>query len=170
MARRRTPLLLLLGVTGTRAADRLREHRQPAARARGDRAPTRWQSGCRLGATRMQLVTPAPRSNRVCSRSSAARAGLLVARWTRRFHCIRPSATNAAATSCPRRSDSNVLLFAAAADGRHWRCCSASSPRLHSTRPDLASTLKGAGRATVRRAISCRDSARRWRRLRSRCR
>ena len=43
----RTPLLLLLGVTGARPADRLRQHRQPAAGARRRRAPARWRSGCR---------------------------------------------------------------------------------------------------------------------------
>ena len=43
-----------------RAADRLREHRQPPARARASRGSARWRSAPRSGASRARLVTQTP--------------------------------------------------------------------------------------------------------------
>ena len=58
---------------GARAADRVREHRQPAARARGVARATRWPSGCRSARAAEQLVTQLLDRIVCCSRSSAAR-------------------------------------------------------------------------------------------------
>ena len=43
----RTPLILLFVDRRDRPADRLRQHRQPAARARAPAARPRWRCGCR---------------------------------------------------------------------------------------------------------------------------
>ena len=123
-----------------RAADRLREHREPAARALRRRARARWRSVCRSARAAARLIAAA------ADRVAPARALRRPRRPVRRAldaaadhrRCCRPRWRRRCRSHSARRC-----------------CCSPPSltlgtgllfglfPALHSTRPDLVSTLKG---------------------------
>ena len=137
---RETPLTLLLGVTGARAAHRLREHRQPAARAR--RGARRRDGGAPVD-RREPRAADRPAAHRVAAARgrSAALAGLLVARWTLRPD--RLAAAGRGGRDAAGRSSTRRAALRRRADARHRACSSASSRRSTARGPIWCSTLKG---------------------------
>ena len=127
----RTPLLLLFAVTGIRAADRVRQHRQPAAGARRGTRDARWRAAvarresppAHRPATRRIVPARAHRRHREPARRAVdaqRHFGVVAARRQRH------AALHAAAGS-------------AAVRGRRWPsapgCCSACSRRCTARAP-----------------------------------
>ncbi len=134
----RTPLLLLLGVTGLVlliACANIANLLLARAASRANEMAIRLS----IGASRMQLVTQLLVESCLLAVLGGA-AGLLVARWTVDF--IASILPDEPAATMPATLDNNVLLFAGlltVGTGVLFGLF----PALHSTRPDLASTLKG---------------------------
>ena len=160
----RTPLLLLLGVTALVlliACANIANLLLARAAGRASEMAIRLS----LGASRLQLISQLLVESCLLAVLGGA-AGLLVARWTIDF--IASVLPSQAAATMPSAIDTTVLLFAAALTlGTGFLF--GLFPALHSTRPDLVSTLKGqAGSRRGRGRPS--GSERHSPRLRSRCR
>jgi predicted permease len=134
----RTPLLLLLGVTALvllTACANIANLLLARAAARASEMAIRLS----IGASRLQLVSQLLVESCLLALLGGI-AGMLVARWTVDF--IASILPDEAAATMPSALDSTVLLFAAlltVGTGVLFGLF----PALHSTRPDLASTLKG---------------------------
>ena len=137
-AEARTPLLLLLGVTALVlliACANIANLLLARAAGRANEMAIRLS----LGASRLQLVSQLLLESCLLALLGGA-AGMLVARWTIDF--ISSILPNDAAATLPLSIDPTVLLFAAAltiGTGLLFGLF----PAIHSTRPDLVSTLKG---------------------------
>ena len=149
-----------------RAADRLREHREPAAGARRRRAPARWRSGCRS-------ARAADSWSRQLLGESCLLAvfgglgGLLVAQWTLNLMAALLPAQAADTVALTHRSDRDAVRRGAG--DRHRPAVRAvPGAAQHAAGSDLVARRD---RAVSRPARGRRRaSARRWRRRRSRCR
>ena len=151
MAEARTPLRLLMGVTGLVlliACANIANLLLARSAARASEMAIRLS----IGASRRQLDRSAARRNRACWPSSAALAGMVVAQWT--LNAIFAMLPAEAASTLQPSIDGSVIAFAAVltiATGLLFGLF----PALHSTRPDLLSTLKGqAGQPSGARAAS----------------
>ena len=144
----RTPLLLLLGVTALVlliACANIANLLLARAAGRSSEMAIRLS----IGASRMQLVTQLLVESCVLAILGGA-AGMLVARWT--IDLIASILPDEAATTLPSTIDGTVLLFAAGLT-LGTGLLFGLFPALHSTRPELASTLKGqAGQPSSARA------------------
>ncbi len=134
----RTPLLLLLGVTALVlliACANIANLLLARAAARANEMAIRLS----LGASRLQLVSQLLVESCLLAVLGGA-ASMIVARWTIDF--ITSLLPDDAAAIMPSTLDMNVLLF-----GGALTICTGLLfglfPALHSTRPDLVSTLKG---------------------------
>jgi predicted permease len=134
----RTPLLLLLGVTALVlliACANIANLLLARAAGRANEMAIRLS----LGASRLQLVSQLLVESCLLAVLGGV-AGMLVARWTIDF--IASVLPDDAAATMPSTVDGNVLLFAGALTiGTGFLF--GLFPALHSTRPDLVSTLKG---------------------------
>ena len=151
-----TPIVLLFGVTGDRAAHRLRQHRQSAAGAVARRAPARWRCACRSAPRGRQLIVQLLTESWLLAACGGV-AGLFVAIATLQSHRVR---------SCRRKRRRRSR-----SSSRRPCCCSRRPltlgtgflfglfPSLHSTRPDLIASLKNQAGQTVGRARPRRVSA-----------
>jgi len=134
----RTPLLLLLGVTALVlliACANIANLLLARAAGRANEMAIRLS----LGASRLQLISQLLVESCLLAILGGA-AGMLVARWTIDF--ISSILPNDAAATMPSTIDTTVLLFAAGltiGTGLLFGLF----PAIHSTRPDLVSTLKG---------------------------
>jgi predicted permease len=134
----RTPLLLLLGVTALVlliACANIANLLLARAAGRANEMAIRLS----IGASRIQLIGQLLLESCLLAVLGGL-AGLLVARWTVDF--IASVLPDEAAATMPSSIDTNVLLFAAALTVGTG-ILFGLFPALHSTRPDLASTLKG---------------------------
>ena len=134
----RTPLLLLLGVTALVlliACANIANLLLARAAARANEMAIRLS----LGASRLQLISQLLVESCLLAVLGGA-AGMLVARWTIDF--IASVLPDDAAATMPSTIDMNVLLFAAALT-IGTGILFGLFPALHSTRPNLVSTLKG---------------------------
>jgi predicted permease len=137
-AEARTPLLLLLGVTGLVlliACANIANLLLARAAARSNEMAIRLS----IGANRRQLVGQLLTESCVLALAGGI-AGLIVARWTLNaiFAMLPAEASNTLAV----RLDATVLLFAAAVT-LGTGLLFGLFPALHTTRPDLLPTLKG---------------------------
>jgi predicted permease len=144
----KTPLLLLLGVTALVliiACANIANLLLARAAGRASEMAIRLS----LGASRLQLVTQLLVESCLLAVLGGA-AGLVVARWTLDF--ITSILPDDAAATLPSSVDATALLFAAGLT-LGTGLLFGLFPALHSTRPDLASTLKGnAGQPSGARA------------------
>ncbi len=134
----RTPLLLLLGVTALVlliACANIANLLLARAAGRSSEMAIRLS----IGASRMQLITQLLVESCVLAILGGA-AGMLVARWT--IDLIASILPDEAAAALPSTIDGTVLLFAAGLT-LGTGLLFGLFPALHSTRPELASTLKG---------------------------
>ena len=134
----KTPLLLLLGVTALVliiACANIANLLLARAAGRASEMAIRLS----LGASRLQLVTQLLVESCLLAVLGGA-AGLIVARWTLDF--ITSILPDDAAATLPSSVDTTALLFAAGLT-LGTGLLFGLFPALHSTRPDLASTLKG---------------------------
>jgi predicted permease len=134
----RTPLLLLLGVTALVlliACANIANLLLARAAARASEMAIRLS----IGASRLQLVSQLLVESCLLALLGGI-AGLLVARWT--IDVIASLLPDEVAATMPAALDTNVLLFAALLT-IGTGVLFGLFPALHSTRPDLASTLKG---------------------------
>ena len=123
-----------------RAAHRVREHRQPAARARG---------GARRRDGGAPVARREPRGScrgscspsRACWRCFGGVAGIVVAHWT--LDLIASLLPAEAATTMSARRSTRACCCLPAALTIGTGLLFGLFPALHSTRPDLVSTLKG---------------------------
>jgi predicted permease len=133
----RTPLLLLLGVTALVliiACANIANLLLARAAARASEMAIRLS----LGASRLQLISQLLVESCLLAALGGA-AGMLVARWTIDF--IASVLPDEAAATMPSAVDATVLLFAAGLT-LGTGILFGLYPALHSTRPDLVSTLK----------------------------
>ena len=133
----RTPLLLLLGVTALVlliACANIANLLLARVAGRANEMAIRLS----LGARRLQLVSQLLVESCLLALLGGA-AGMLVARWTIDF--ITSVLPDDATTTLSSTLDTNVLLFAGGLTIGTW-LLSGLFPALHSTRPDLVSTLK----------------------------
>jgi predicted permease len=144
----RTPLLLLLGVTALVlliACANIANLLLARAAGRSSEMAIRLS----IGASRTQLITQLLVESCVLAILGGA-AGMLVARWT--IDLIASILPDEAAAALPSTIDGTVLLFAAGLT-LGTGLLFGLFPALHSTRPELASTLKGqAGQPSSARA------------------
>ena len=134
----RTPLLLLLGVTAlvlVIACANIANLLLARAAGRANEMAIRLS----LGASRLQLISQLLVESCLLALLGGA-AGMLVARWTLDF--ITSILPDDAAASLPSSINATALLFAAGLT-LGTGLLFGLFPALHSTRPDLASTLKG---------------------------
>jgi predicted permease len=137
-AEARTPLLLLLGVTALVlliACANIANLLLARASARASEMAIRLS----IGASRRQLIGQLLTESCVLAVAGGL-AGLAVARWT--LAAIFAMLPDDAAASLDARMDARVLLFAAAV-ALGTGLLFGLFPALHTTRPDLLSTLKG---------------------------
>ena len=142
-----------------RAADRVREHREPAARARRG---ARRRDGDPSVDRRQPRAAVAPAARRIVLLALfGGLAGLVVAQWTLDLMAalLPAQATETLALSSIR----SVMLFAGGADDRHRAAVRAvPGAAQHAARPGLGA--EGPERASRRARARRRGSARRWRR------
>ena len=134
----RTPLLLLLGVTALVlliACANIANLLLARAAGRANEMAIRLS----LGASRLQLISQLLVESCLLAVLGGA-AGMLVARWT--IDLISSMLPDEAAATMPSSIDTTVLLFAAGLT-LGTGVLFGLFPALHSTRPDLVSTLKG---------------------------
>ncbi len=134
----RTPLLLLLGVTALVlliACANIANLLLARAAGRANEMAIRLS----LGASRLQLISQLLVESCLLAVLGGA-AGMLVARWT--IDSISSMLPDEAAATMPTSIDTTVLLFAAGLT-LGTGVLFGLFPALHSTRPDLVSTLKG---------------------------
>jgi predicted permease len=134
----RTPLLLLLGVTALVlliACANIANLLLARAAGRANEMAIRLS----LGASRLQLISQLLVESCLLAVLGGA-AGMLVARWT--VDLISSMLPDEAASTMPSSIDTTVLLFAAGLT-IGTGVLFGLFPALHSTRPDLVSTLKG---------------------------
>ena len=134
----KTPLLLLLGVTAlvlVIACANIANLLLARAAGRANEMAIRLS----LGASRLQLISQLLVESCLLAILGGA-AGMLVARWTLDF--ITSILPDDAAATLPSSIDTTALLFAAGLT-LGTGVLFGLFPALHSTRPDLASTLKG---------------------------
>ena len=164
-----TPLMLLLCDHRHRAAHRVRQHRESAARARRPIARWRWRCGSRSAPTRRQLIAQLLTES-VLLAALGGIASMLVAHWTLGvIAALLPADRPLGDTTFAHRARTS-LLFTGSAVARRPGSCSASFPALQSTRPDLVTELRNNSGKLVRRRAAPRASARRSSPRRSRSR